>query len=377
MKKHNIALIVATLLFSLTACGGEANDTEEISGNIVENIDDSISYDDSWLTADPYDYMANDLSEFIKVGKYTGLEVTKESAVVTDEEFEEEIATLLDSYSYYEEYTDRAVDEGDTVICDFAGYRDGVAFEGGTGTNQTLTAASGTGYIPGFAEAFIGQLPGEEFSFDVTFPESYDNAELAGVEVTFVCTVHAVRGNELILPELTDEFVHENFGYGNVEEFMIAYRDVVEKNKESSIQSTLYTDLWLQVVQNSEITAYPETEVNRIYAQQRSMYEQYASQFGVDYTTFLSSYLNMTDETLFEECRAYVKEDIIMYQLIKELNIELTDAEYEEGVELFAASYGMTAEELKAYYGEDAIYTTIIWQKLMESIADEAIIIEG
>lgn len=383
VKKWNIALIAAALLITMTACGAENEETEtnagETNGDIISTIpigDGSSENADDILSAEAYDYMSNDLSAFIKVGEYKGLTVTKGSDTLTDEEFENEIATLLDSYSYYEEYTDRAVEEGDTVIADFAGYRDGVQFEGGTATNSTITAASNTGYIPGFAEAFIGKTPGEEFSFDVTFPESYDNTELAGAEVTFVCTVHAILGDELIVPELTDEFVAENFGYNNAEEFRIAYRTTAQKQKTYEVESNMYTDLWLQVVENSEVLAYPEEEVNRIYGQQRLMYEQYAAQFGTDYDTFLSSYLNVTDADLLEESRTYVREDLVMYQLVKDLGIELTDEEYQVGLEFFAESYGMTTQELTAYYGEDTIRATIIWQKLMEAVAAEANIVE-
>lgn len=383
VKKWNIALIAAALALTMTACGAETDETEEnaeeTNGDIVSNIaidEDTSSDIVDPFTAEAYDYMANDLSGFVKVGEYKGLTVTKESDVLTDEEFDAEIATLLDSYSYYEEYTDRAVEEGDSVIADYSGYHNDVQFSGGTATNTTLTAASNTGYIPGFAEAFIGQMPGVEFSFDVTFPESYDNAELAGQEVTFVCTVHAILGDELIVPELTDEFVVENFGYNNVEEFRIAYRSTVQEQKKYNVESNMYTDLWLQVVENSEILAYPEEEVNRLYGQQRVMYEQYAAQFGTDYDTFLSSYLNVTDADLLEESRTYVREDLVMYQLVKDLGIELSDEEYQTGLEFFAESYGMTTQELTSYYGEDTIRATITWQKLMETVAAEANIVE-
>ncbi len=343
-------------------------DTPTISGT---------SSDFTPVDAEPYDYMANDLTGFIKLGEYTGLSVTKESAVLTDEEFEDEIDAMLDSYSYYETVTDRQVEEGETVLADYSGYLDGVQFDGGTATNQTITAASGTGYIEGFAEAFIGQMPGVEFDFDVTFPADYGNADLAGKEVTFVCTIHSIQGDELIVPELTDEFVAETFGYNNVEEFNILFRDSVEKQKAYYVESNMYSELWLQVVDNAEVLGYPETEVDRIYSERRTMYEEYAGYYGVDYETFLTNYAGMTDSDLYAESEKYVKEDLVMYQLIKDLNFELTDAEYAEGMAFFAEYYGATEEELKSYYGEDTIRTTILWQALMEKIAETAVITEG
>lgn len=380
VKKSSIALIAAALLLTVTSCGAENEETvEETGGDIVATLptgDDITSDEYDVIMAEAYDYMSNDLTGFISVAEYKGLTVTKESAVLTDEEFENEIATLLDSYSYYDEYTDRAVEEGDSIIVDYSGYKDGVQFDGGTATNTTLTASSDSGYIPGFAEAFIGQMPEVEFSFDVTFPENYDSTDLAGQEVTFVCTVHAILGDELIVPELTDEFVSETFGYSNVDEFKIAYRRTAEEQKAYTVESNMYNDLWFQLVENSEVLAYPEEEVNRIYSQQRLMYEQYAEQFGTDYETFLASYLNVTDEQLLEDSRTYVKEELVMYQLVKDLGVELTDEEYQTGLEFFAESYGMTTQELVSYYGEDTIRASIIWQKLLKVVAAEANIVE-
>lgn len=371
MKNCKFAVLAATILLFLTAC---TEDSKDFSNDTDPMTEDTIDITEG--TAEPFDYSTNDLTANIMLGEYKGLSVTQESAVLTDEEFENEIAILLDNYSYYEEYTDRAVEEGDTVRADFAGYRDGVAFDGGTATDQTITAASGTGYIEGFAEAFIGQLPGQEFSFDVTFPESYSNKELAGVEVTFVCTVHAILDEELIVPELTDAFVQENLGFNTAEEFRISYRTTVENQKEYYVESNMYSDLWMQIVDNAQVLAYPSAEVDRIYNEQCSVYEQYAASFGVDYDTFLTSYLNVTDEQLLSDSKAYVKEQLVMYQLVKELGVEMTDEEYKEGLAFFADSYGMTVEDLVSYYGEETVRTSILWQKLMEVIAADSVIVK-
>ncbi|MGN1345232.1 MAG: FKBP-type peptidyl-prolyl cis-trans isomerase, partial [Eubacteriales bacterium] len=248
--RHIVLLLVTVLL--LASCGTEepgftvgTSDESSVGDQVVQY---NLGKEGTSIDAEPYDYMANDLTSFIQLGEYRNLEVTRESAFLTDEEFEDEIDNLLESYSYYAEETGRAVEEGDRVLVDCAGYLDGVAFEGGTATGQTVVAAANTGYIEGFAEAFIGQMPGEEFSFNVTFPESYGNVDLAGREVTFVCTVHSIQGTEEIVPELTDAFVSETFGYNNVEEFRIIYRDTVEQQKAYYVESNMYSELWTAVV---------------------------------------------------------------------------------------------------------------------------------
>ncbi|MBP3292888.1 MAG: FKBP-type peptidyl-prolyl cis-trans isomerase [Clostridia bacterium] len=375
------ALTAALVLSMLLASCGTAQPGFSVGtspdGSIDEQKIASSAADVTYTDADPYDYMANDLTGFIKLGEYTGLSVTKESDILTDEEFEDEIDAMLDSYSYYETVTDRQVEEGETVLADYSGYLDGVQFDGGTAANQTITAASGTGYIEGFAEAFIGQMPGVEFDFDVTFPSDYGNADLAGKEVTFVCTIHSIQGDELIVPELTDEFVSETFGYNNVEEFRILFRESVEKQKAYYVESNMYSELWLKVVDNAEVLGYPGEEVERIYGERRAMYEEYAGYYGVDYETFLTNYVGMSDSDLYAESEKYVKEDLVMYQIIKELNFELTDDVYTEGIAFFTEYYGATEEELLSYYGEDTLRTTILGQELMKKIAETAVITEG
>ena len=179
------------------------------------------------------------------------------------------------------------------------------------------------------------------------------------------------------IPELTDEFVKENFGYNNVEEFRILFRDTVEAQKAYYVESNMYSELWLTVVGNAEVIAYPGQEVERVYGERRAMYEEYAGYYGVDYETFLSNYAGLTDEELYAESQNYVKEDLVMYQLIKELNLNLTEEDYAEGMAFFADYYGATEEELAAYYGEETMRTTILWQALMEKIAETAVITEG
>ncbi|MGN1410705.1 MAG: FKBP-type peptidyl-prolyl cis-trans isomerase, partial [Eubacteriales bacterium] len=234
MKRFLIILTSAVLLLASASCSSDKNADDNNGGDIIETLGDSAA-----ASVEQFDYMANDLTGMIKLGDYKNISVTKASPILTEEEFENEIDALLDNYSYYEKITDRAVEEGDTVVCDYSGYLDGVQFSGGTAQNTELTAAPNSGYIEGFAEAFIGQTPGEEFSFDVTFPAEYDNADLAGKEVTFVCTVHSIYGDEYITPELTDDFVNENFGYSNVDEFKIAYRTSVEEQKKYYVESTM------------------------------------------------------------------------------------------------------------------------------------------
>ena len=386
MKKILKITAVFLILASLVSCakngGSETKDTAENadtinyeSENKTDDEKNSDSESESKPVAEPFDYMNSELTKYIKLGNYTGLKTTHDSAEVTEEELESSIETLLENYAENEKITDRAAVEGDTVVADYSGFKGEEQFSGGTATEQDIVLSSNSGMIPGFAEAFIGKMPGEEFSFDITFPESYSNEDLAGAEVEFKCVIHYIKG-ELIVPEFTDDFVKETFGYNNTEEFRIAYRASLETQKESRIKDQMYNSLWKQIVDDTEILSYPEEEVERSFEEMRTYYTEYAEYLKVDYDTFMSSYVGMTDEQLREQCKANIKEDLVLYQLVKELKLELTEEEYNTAMNDFANEFGMTLEDLISYYPEESIRKTVLWQAALDIVMQSAEIVK-
>ena len=354
-------------------------ETPAAADNGGETIDfEALTSDDinAWASADPFDYAGADLTGYVRLGQVEGLTVTKGSALLTDEEFENELDALLQNYAYSVEITDRPVAEGDTVRADYAGYKDGEAFAGGTASDQQITAQGGTGYIEGFAEAFIGQVPGEEFSFNVTFPENYGVEELNGQEVTFVATVHAILTGEEVVPELDDEFVSSNFDYDTADEFRDAYRLTVEKRKAYYVQNVVHNDLWEAILEGAEILSWPESEVNRIYAEHRQAYENYASYYQTDYQNFMKTYMNQTDEELYDLARSYVKEDLVMYALADALDIHPTEEEKDAITTELAEYNGVTKDDMIAYYGEETLEKSVIWQMNMEAVEAAAVVTE-
>jgi len=358
MKKYISALLALLLLFTMAAC---SNNPKETGGNDTDERN-------TYYTG--YDYENTDLSPFVILGDYTGLSVELKKVQITDELFETEVTALLESYAYYEPVTDRKVEEGDVIVVDYTGYKDGVAFTGGSAQNVEMEAKGNTGFIEGFAEAFIGQMPGEEFSFNIVFPQEYHNANLAGAEVTFVGLVHSIHGDERIVPELTDAFVNEKFGYNTVEEFNILYREKLEKQAAYNSQNTMYAELWATVFENAQILAYPEGEVDQVYNDTRSAYESYASTAGMTYEDFLAEYVGMTDQQLRAAAENYVAEDLVLYCLQDALGAELTDQEYDDGCTYYAEMYEMTKIEFLSYYGEYEVRTTLVWEDTMKALAD-------
>lgn len=384
MKKLIIALLIACMVLSLVACNAE-KDEEKVNpdeqttentdaGNTDENTE---SADDG--EAASFDFMTADLTQYLKLGEYKGLSATRETAELSDAEFDDYMNQLLASYSNYEQITDRAAVEGETVVVDYTGTRDGVAFEGGTAQMQPVVASDGNGYIPGFGSALIGHKAGDFFSVDVTFPEEYqNNPDLAGVTVTFAFNVHYIQG-ELLSPTLDtidDEFVKTYFGKDTVEEFVNSQREGVEVQKAYSQTSATNMELWQQIIDNSEVIAYPDGTVEKVYEYYREMYEYYASYYGTDYATFLSDYVGLTDDELLENCRDYVKEDLVMYSLVKELDANVTDEEIAEKTAFFAKMYCVDESDITSYYGDDQMKTTTQFDKVLGIISTYANITE-
>lgn len=383
-KRILSALLAASMLVLTVSCGKKEpagdNETEKTQTNETNITETSGAETDpsekTDTAAEAYNYMGNDLSAFITVGNYKGLSVTTQSTELTEEEYRDELAAVMASYAYNEKITDRAVEEGDTVVTSYSGYMDGVQFNGGTSEESEVTAADGTGYIDGFGPAFIGQMPGVEFSFQVTFPSVYGNLELAGKEVTFVCTISHIKGENIITPELTDEFTRENFGYETVADFEKMFREYLTLQKEYTVKNAMNEALWTQVMDASEVLGYPDGEIDRYIEIVKNDVEQTAAMYGVEYADFLANYLGMTEDQLNtvanEQAKKYVKENLIIYQIAKEQGVIISEERLNEEVNNAAEMNGVTADVILSYYGKDAIMLSLLQQEVFAAIADSA-----
>ena len=162
----------------------------------------------------------------LTVDGYKGLEIEKKSTEVTDELVDEEIEKVRDRNSRLVTVEDRAAENGDTVVIDFEGFVDGVAFEGGKAENYSLALGSGN-FIPGFEEQVVGHEAGEEFSINVNFPEDYQAEELKGKEAEFKIKLHELKEKEL--PEVDDEFVKDVSEKETLDEYKAELREEVAK----------------------------------------------------------------------------------------------------------------------------------------------------
>lgn len=397
---------VLMLLTLLTGCSQPNDPTPSVPSDDTTDPTPGIETptpetpDDGMLTVADFDpsvaYEMPDLStlnmaDYITLGRYRGLTLTLnyDAVTVTDEELDAEIDDLLRNYHPDFKITDRAVGWGDTVVTDYVGTLDGVAFSGGTASGVTITLQDNNGYVPGFVEGLVGAVPGEPHAADVTFPENYHEG-LAGEDVVFTFTVHYIQGH----PELDDAFTAEHTKGEYTE--AAAYREAIRQHMaDAAYEATAHSALWKAIAENAAAKQYPADAVMYYYATYYNYYSYYAAMYGVDYDTFLKQYVGGTAEGLFEFCKSLVKEDMVYYAVFADGDYTYTDEQYQRALDLYTAqNYAaleadmiaagreeFSVEEARDYF--DRTYRSrLISQCLEESayndlITDAVVVIEG
>ena len=355
MYKKILALALAfALVFSMSACSSSKVETSEKQ----------------------YDY---DLSEYVTVGEYQGIEVERvDPEEVTDEDVQSEITSELESKISWDE-VDRPAENGDRVNIDYEGKVDGKPFDGGNAEGYDLTLGDGA-FIEGFEEGLVGASKGDTKELNLTFPDPYvNNEELSGKAVVFTVKVNSV--SEENVPELNDEYVKSlKEDYKTVEEYKKAVREDLEEQAEESAKQAMMSTAWQKVMDNSEVIKYPEEEVAKKQKEMKDYYEQYAESYGMSWDDFISM-TGMTEEQFTEEAKTYaeesVKEEMIMYTIARNENIAVTEGAYEEEAQKYVESLGYESiEALEEAYDKDTIITSILWNEVFEFLLDNAKIVE-
>ncbi len=382
-----LALVLGTALCACqlseyTGKGKDSNDTEKADTTGEQKESDTAAQPNMSTNIEDYipegvdiyyimDYLNEDLTAYVKLGEYKGLSASVDTTEVDNEYLEEQITKLLEENAAPEKITDRKTAEGDTINVDYVGTLDGVAFSGGSANNVNIDLVENNGYIPGFADGMYDVMPGETVSYDVTFPEQYSpNPNLAGKKTVFTVTVHYIEGDEIV-PELDDEFVKTNFasvGCSDVAKFKEYYKGYLEEQRAEKVKKDAFSLVWEQIMENAEVISLPEKSVEAAYWMNRANYEVYAAQYGKSYEEFLVQYVGTTDAEVKALAEDYIKEDIVIYSVVKAEGIELTDEEFSEGIKKYEEQYGMTAEELIEEFSKERIESTLQWNKLVDCV---------
>lgn len=309
------------------------------------------------------------------LGQYKGIEAPKATVTVTDEEVDEDIKQLASRNSSIST-VERAAKDGDTVIIDFDGYMDGVAFDGGKGENYTLRLGSGT-FIPGFEDQVVGMAAGDEKDVEVTFPADYGTQELAGKPATFKVKVHEVK--ETLVPELDDEFAKDvSETAETLEDLKKERREKLEKDKADEAEHNFKNEVVKKAMDNLEVVI-PDAMVE---AQLDDMMNQYAMNMQSSGFT-LEQYAQMMGTTiqgLREQSREgavqQIRNTLLLEKVAEEENIQVTDEELEEEYQTMAKEYDMDVEKVKEYLPLEDLRKEKQLQKAMDLIVDNAVATE-
>lgn len=281
----------------------------------------------------------------VKLGAYTGLEIEKEEVKVSVAEVNGAIKDMQEKAARMVK-VDREAKNGDTVIIDFVGKKDGVAFDGGTGKGYELKLGSGT-FIPGFEDQLVGAKAGEDRNVNVTFPADYPAEDLAGKPCVFEVKVHEVR--EKVLPELDDKFAQNVSEFDTLEEYKKSVKEQLTKQKQQKADSEAEEKL-LQMITDNATVDIPQAMVEE---QADEFIHQFAHRLehqGLNLDDYLK-YMNTTYEDLrksrMEDAKKTAKTRVVLDAILKKENITLEREEVEKELEKHAQLNGVSVEEFK------------------------------
>jgi trigger factor len=308
----------------------------------------------------------------VTLGKYTGVTVTKVDTTVTDEEVEEALEKERNNNARTVTVTDRPVAEGDTAVIDFEGFVDGVAFEGGKGENHSLEIGSHS-FIDNFEEQLIGKNAGDDVDVNVTFPEQYQAAELAGKPALFKVKIHEIKTKEL--PELNDEFASDISEFDTLAEYKEDLKKHLVEQKETEAKKTKEDEAIQKIIEKSKMDI-PEAMIE---AQCENMIEEFSqriAQSGLSmeqYMQFSGLTMDQLKEQVRPEALTRIQSSLVLEQIAKEENFEVSDEEVDAEVEKMATAYGMEADKLKEYMGDaekESIKRDVAITKAVDFIMD-------
>ena len=311
----------------------------------------------------------------VTLGEYLGVEIEKTDAKVTADDVKAELEKVREQNARLVDVTSRGVKDKDQAVIDFEGFVDGVPFEGGKGTDYPLTIGSHS-FIDNFEEQLIGAKIGKEVEVNVTFPENYQAAELAGKPATFKVTVKAIKVKEL--PKLDDDFAKDVSEFDTLADYKADIKKNLTEKKKEEAKREKEAKAVAKAVENASMDI-PEgmikLQVNNMvneFAQRLQMQglsiDQYIQYMGSNHQQFM--------ESLKPEAVTRIKTSLVLEAVVKAENITATEDDFEEEVKRMADMYKMEVDKVKEILGDnekEQIMSDLAIQKAAELIASKAV----
>ncbi|MGX7389869.1 trigger factor [Dolosigranulum pigrum] len=308
----------------------------------------------------------------VTLGDYKNIEVTKQDRTVTDEDVADELESRRQR-AVELALKDDAAEEGDTVVIDFEGYKDGEKFDGGSAENHSLELGSGQ-FIPGFEDQLIGAKSGDEKDVEVTFPEEYGAEELAGQDVVFKVVVHEVK--EKRVPELDDEFAKDvDDEVETLDELKDKIRQQLEKSKDRAATEATDDEAIQKAVENAEVPEIPEAMIDEEVDRQFNLFINNLQQQGISKDQYMSM-IGTSEQELRDQFRNEadfnVKTNLVLEAIAKAENIDVTTEDIDAEIKDLAEQYGMEEDRVRGILSEDLLKHDISLKKSIDLITTTA-----
>ena len=306
----------------------------------------------------------------VELGEYKHLGIKKEEVEVTDADVEERLERLLSNQAEWQ-IKEGEAKKGDIVVIDFKGFIGDEAFEGGEAKGYELELGSGS-FIPGFEDQLEGKVAPVDTEVNVTFPENYQVADLAGKEAKFEVTIHDVK--EKVLPELTDEFVKEfsKEAASTVAEYKEKLRGEIKVQKEEAAAKAYSDKVISTAVENAKLTV----PTKLIDQEVNSMFEQFAgnlSRQGLSFELYEQFTGKGADELKVEmraDAENKIKTSFVLGEIAEVEKVEVTDADIDAEVKELATMYNMTEEGVRTRISVEDLRGELIIQKTVDFLKE-------
>ena len=309
----------------------------------------------------------------VTLGDYTGLEVPKQDREVTDEDVVENLESKRSAQAELVLKED-AAENGDTVVIDFEGFKDGEAFEGGKGDNFSLELGSNS-FIPGFEEQLVGTKAGDEVEVNVTFPEDYQAEDLKGQDAVFKVKVHEVKAKEL--PELDDEFAKDiDDEVESLDELKEKVKKQLTEAKVASAEEAVEDAAIRKAVENATIEEIPHAMVHDEVHRQMESFLNNMQQQGVSPEMYYQI-TGTTEQDLHKQMEVdaefRTKTNLVLEAIVEKENFDPSQEEVEEEIKNLAEEYGMEADAVRNALTPDMLKHDISLKKAIDLITSTAV----
>ena len=309
----------------------------------------------------------------VEIKDYKGIEVTKTVKEVTDEDIDAQLNALKEKNVTVETIDDRAAENGDDVVIDFEGFKDGVAFDGGKAEDFTLNLGSGQ-FIAGFEDQIVGHNAGESFDINVTFPEEYQVEELKGAPAVFKINLKSI--SKKVMPEIDDDMVKDSTEFDTLDEYKADVRKKLEEANDKQADNEAESAVFDAIIEKLEGEIPQEMYDNRVNEMVQELEQRLRAQ-GITldlYMQYTGQNIDTVKKAYEEQAVKQVKLRLALEKIAQLENIEVSDDEVNEELTKMSEQYGVEAEQIKQIVALEDLRRDVAVGKAAELVKDSAVI---